>query len=204
MARVGILGGTFNPPHLGHLALARHALEELALTGVHLIPAHTSPHKHGEPDPGAEHRVSMCRLLLEGADRLSVCTLEVRRAGTSYTVDTLREIRSSHPDAELTLIAGADSARGMPSWREPRALFELADIAVASREGTDRDAAKEALAPLLGGGRMEFLRAPVLDISSSQARRRAARGEPLADLVGEPVAQYVAAHGLYRGAGRAA
>jgi nicotinate-nucleotide adenylyltransferase len=200
---VGILGGTFNPPHLGHLALARHARAELALAGVNLIPANASPHKHAEPDPGAEHRVSMCRLLVQDAGEVSVCTLEVEREGTSYTVDTLREIRAAHPGVELTLIAGADSARGMPTWREARALFELADIAVAARTGTDRAAVQEALAPLIGGAKLTFLSAPTLDISSSQARERASRGEPLADLLGAPVADYVAGHGLYRAGARA-
>jgi nicotinate-nucleotide adenylyltransferase len=170
---------------------------------VHLIPASASPHKHTEPDPGAEHRVRMCRLLVQDADEVSVCTLEVDREGTSYTVDTLREIRAAHPDVELTLIAGADSARGMPTWREARALFELADIAVAARTGTDRAAVQDALAPLIGGAKLTFLSAPTLDISSSQARERASRGEPLADLLGAPVADYVAARSLYRAGARA-
>jgi nicotinate-nucleotide adenylyltransferase len=202
MARVGILGGTFNPPHLGHLALARHARVELALAGVYLIPAHASPHKPSAPDPGAEHRVHMCRLLAQDAEDVSVCTLEVGRGGTSYTVDTLHEIRAAHPHAELVLIAGADSALGMPAWREPRALFELADIAVAARAGTDHGAVQDALAPLLGTAKLSFLSAPVLDVSSSQARERAARGEPLEDLVGEPVTEYITTRGLYRAGAR--
>jgi nicotinate-nucleotide adenylyltransferase len=200
MARVGILGGTFNPPHLGHLALARRAASELDLRAVSLIPAHTPPHKACEPDPGSEHRVQMCRLLVEDAPELSVCTLEAERGGTSYTVETLRSIRRSHPDVELILIAGADSARTMSRWREPAAMFELADVAVAAREGTDEGAVREALAPVLGGARLEFLHAPMLDVSSSQARARVARGEGVEDLVGERVAGYIAEHGLYRDA----
>jgi nicotinate-nucleotide adenylyltransferase len=196
--RVGILGGTFNPPHLGHLALAQRAASELDLAGVHLIPAHTPPHKRAEPEPGAQHRVEMCRLLVEDAPGLSVCALEVERGGTSYTVDTLRSIHAAHPEVEMTLITGADSARTIPGWREPLALFELADVAVAAREGTDREAVAGALAPLLGGARLEFLRAPMLDVSSSQARERAARGEDLEDLVGARVARYISEHGLYR------
>jgi len=195
---VGILGGTFNPPHLGHLALARRAASELGLSGVQVIPAHTPPHKDAEPEPGSEHRVRMCRLLVEDAPEVSVCTVEVERAGTSYTIDTLRSINAAHPDIEMTLITGADSARTMPSWREPMALFELADIAVAAREGTDRREVAQALAPLLGGARLEFLDAPMLDISSSAARERVARGDPVEDLVGAPVARYIAEHGLYR------
>jgi nicotinate-nucleotide adenylyltransferase len=203
MARVGILGGTFNPPHLGHLALARHAADELDLARVHLIPAHTPPHKRAEPEPGVQHRVEMCRLLVDGAARTSVCTVEADRGGTSYTIDTLRSIHAEHPGVEMTLITGADSARTIPGWREPMALFELADVAVAAREGTDREAVADALAPLLGGARLEFLHAPMLDISSSQARARAARGEPIVDLVGPRVARYVSEHRLYRTSGTA-
>jgi nicotinate-nucleotide adenylyltransferase len=198
MPRVGILGGTFNPPHLGHLELARRAASELALARVHLVPAHTPPHKRAEPDPGPERRVQMCRLLVAGERELDVCTTEVERGGTSYTVDTLRSAHAAHPDIEMTLITGADSARTIPDWREPMALFELADVAVAARAGTDRTAVTEALAPVLGGARLEFLHAPMLDISSSQARERAARGEPLEDLVGARVAGYISEHGLYR------
>ena len=200
---MGILGGTFNPPHLGHLALAQRAASELDLAGVHLIPAHTPPHKRAEPEPGAQHRVDMCRLLVEDAPGLSVCAMEVERGGTSYTVQTLREVHAAHADFEITLIAGADSARGIPGWREASALFELADLAVAAREGTDRRAVEAALETVSGGARISFLAAPMLDVSSSQARERAARGEPLADLVGAPVAEYVAAQGLYRTEARA-
>jgi nicotinate-nucleotide adenylyltransferase len=203
MARVGILGGTFNPPHLGHLALAQRAAEELGLGMVHLIPAHTPPHKADEPDPGGGHRVQMCRLLVEDEPALSVCSVEIERGGTSYTVDTLRLINATHPDIEMTLITGADSARTMCGWREPMALFELADIAVAARPGTDRRVVTRALAPLLGGARLEFLHAPMLDISSSQARDRAARGEDVEELVGPRVARYIAEHRLYREPGPA-
>ncbi len=197
MARVGILGGTFNPPHLGHLALAQSAAAELGLERVDLIPAHISPHKRAEPDPGAGHRVRMCRLLTEDAPGINVCIAEVERGGTSYTVETLRSIESAHPDLEVTLVAGADSARTIPGWREPVALFELADLAVAARAGTDPASVTGALTPLLAGARLEFLRAPMLDISSSTVRERAARGEPVDDLVGARVARYIYDHGLY-------
>jgi nicotinate-nucleotide adenylyltransferase len=195
---VGILGGTFNPPHLGHLALAQSAASELGLSGVHLIPAHIPPHKAAEPDPGSEHRVEMCRALVEDAPEVSVCTVEVERGGTSYTVETLRWINAAYPDIAMTLVTGADSARTMPGWREPAALFALADVAVAAREGTGRREVADALARVLGGARLEFLRAPMLDISSSSARERLLRGEPVEELVGAAVARYIAEHGLYR------
>ncbi len=134
---LGILGGTFNPPHLGHLALARCALEQLGLGRVLLVPSCVPPHKQAEADPGPEHRLRMCELAVAGVPRLEACPLEVRRGGASYTVDTLLALRSLHPDATLTLILGSDVARTLSSWRRPDELMALAGIAVAAREGDD-------------------------------------------------------------------
>jgi nicotinate-nucleotide adenylyltransferase len=209
---VGILGGTFNPPHLGHLATACHARDELGLELVLLMPSHTPPHKP-TADPGGEHRLRMCRLLVKDVGRLAACPLEIERRGPSYTVDTLKVIRASHPDAELTFIVGADTASTLPAWREPAKLLELADLAVAARAGTARREVLDAVAPLtrararagsrpgrepVAAGRVRFLEAPVIEISSSMARERVARGEPIDDLVGPAVARYVTEHGLYR------
>jgi len=217
---VGILGGTFNPPHLGHLALARHALDALALGRVVLMPAHTSPYKPAAPDPGPEHRVRMCRLLVRDTPRVSVCALEVERGGRSYTVDTLTAIHASHPHAELTFIVGADTASTLPAWREPARLLALADLAVAARAGTTRAqvlASLRSVSPGHAGAatgahdgkdagadgrarakRVTFLELPVIDVSSSAARRRAGDGQAIDDLVGPDVAGYVSELGLYR------
>jgi nicotinate-nucleotide adenylyltransferase len=194
---VGILGGTFNPPHLGHLAIACHARDELGLGLVLLMPSQTPPHKP-IADPGSEHRLRMCRLLVEDVGRLRVCPLELERRGPSYTVNTLKVIRASHPDVELTFIVGADTARTLPAWREPAKLLELADLAVAARAGTARREVLDAVAPLGASAGVRFLEAPVMEISSSIARGRVARGEPIDDLVGPAVARYVTEHGLYR------
>jgi nicotinate-nucleotide adenylyltransferase len=204
---VGILGGTFNPPHLGHLAIARHAREELALGRVLMMPARIPPHKPAEEDPGPEHRLRMCRLLVEGVDGLSVCELEIERGGPSYTVDTLQAIHSSHPDAQLTFIVGADTASTLPAWREPARLLELAGLAVAARTGSDRDDVLETVTPLLAAGlqgasvdgraRIRFLDMPPIEVSSSMVRERSARGDTVDDLVGGAVASYIHEHGLY-------
>jgi nicotinate-nucleotide adenylyltransferase len=193
---LGILGGTFNPPHLGHLAVARHALDELALERVLLVPTHTAPHKSGEGgsdgrDPGPQHRLRMCQLAVEGVAGLAVCDVEVERGGLSYTVDTLRSIHSSHPDAELTLIVGADTAGTLGSWREPAQLFELASLAVAARVGAARQ-------PVPVDARVRFLEMPTIAVSSSLARQRVAHGEPVEELVGPAVARYIEEHHLYR------
>ncbi|HEY5342699.1 MAG TPA: nicotinate-nucleotide adenylyltransferase [Solirubrobacteraceae bacterium] len=195
---IGILGGTFNPPHRGHLALARHALGELGLERVLLMPAHNAPHKGEEGDPGPERRLEMCRLAVGGEEQegLEACGLEVERGGPSYTVDTLRAIKQSDPEAELTFILGADMARTLPAWREPRALVELSRLAVAEREDTSRAEVLGALAPL--SARVRFLAMPTLDVSSSMVRERVRHGEPIAGLVAPEVAEYIAEHRLYR------
>ena len=192
---IGILGGTFNPPHRGHLALASRAQVELGLERVLLMPAHSAPHKGEEGDPGPERRLEMCRLAVDGEAGLEVCALEIERGGPSYTVDTLRAIKQSDPEAELTFIVGADMARTLPAWREPRALVELAGLAVAEREDAGRGEVLRALAPLRA--RVKFLGMPMLEVSSSQVRERVRYGEPIEDLVAPEVAAYIAEHGLY-------
>jgi nicotinate-nucleotide adenylyltransferase len=201
---LGILGGTFNPPHLGHLAVARHAREELGLERVLLVPTHTTPYKpdaDAAADPGPEQRLRMCRLAVAGVAGVSVCAIEVERGGLSYTVDTLRSLHESHPDAELTFIVGADTAATLGSWREPRKLLELARLAVATRAGADRRLVLDAVRALVPeGDSVRFLEMPAIEASSSMARARAARGEPIDDLVGPAVADYIAEHGLYASA----
>jgi nicotinate-nucleotide adenylyltransferase len=202
VARIGILGGTFNPPHLGHLALARDARDELGLDRVLLIPAHTPPHKPGGRLPAPEQRLRMTELLAAGEPGVSACSLEIDRGGVSYTADTLRDIHASNPDAELTFIVGADSASTLPSWREPAEVLRQAQLAVAARPGSDREQVSSALERVAGGapppGRVRFLDMRPLEVSSSQARALAAKGEPIVDLVGADVARYVAENGLYR------
>jgi nicotinate-nucleotide adenylyltransferase len=206
VTRIGILGGTFNPPHLGHLALARCALRELEVERVVLMPAYGAPHKPAAEDPGAEHRLRMCRLAVgeQEDDGLACCALEVERAGPSYTVDTLRAMRASRPDDEPTFIVGADTARTLPSWREPEELLKLAGLAVAEREGAGRADVLAALAGLPsrsdgGSSSVRFLKMPTVPVSSSLVRERVASGEPIAELVAPAVAGYIVENGLYRG-----
>jgi nicotinate-nucleotide adenylyltransferase len=213
---LGILGGTFNPPHLGHVAVASHAREELALERVLLVPADTAPHKsnaEGGADPGPEHRLRMCQLAIEGVEGLAVCAIELERGGLSYTVDTLRSIHAEHPDAELTLIVGADIATTLSSWREPGQLLELAQLAVAARAGAARQRVLDTLVAVKGHAdvakapqgmrsvaesQVRFLDMPTISVSSSLVRERVGRKEPVEKLVGPAVARYIDAHGLYR------
>jgi nicotinate-nucleotide adenylyltransferase len=203
---IGILGGSFNPPHLGHLALARHAREELALERVLLMPLHTPPHKPGGEDPGTEQRLAMVRLAVAGEPGIEASALEIERGGPSYTADTLSEIHDGDPEAQLTFIVGADTALTIPSWRRPATVLELARLAVASRPGSDRGQVLDALAtvpmhPVAGAphARPEvvFLSMDPIEASSSLARERIAAGEPVEGLLSPAVGRYIAEHGLY-------
>jgi len=198
LARVGILGGTFNPPHLGHLVCASEAAAQLELDRVLLIPAATPPHKRTPEDPGAEVRLELCRLAVAGDERLEVCDIELRRGGVSYTVDTLRELHEHAPEDDLTFIVGGDIALGLPAWHDPEGVLELATLAVAERSGAGRHDVAERLGEALPGRtRLQFFEMPRLDISSSQIRRRAADGRPIRYLVPDSVAEHIARERLY-------
>jgi nicotinate-nucleotide adenylyltransferase len=193
----GILGGTFNPPHPGHVALAEHALRQLHLEHVVLIPAALAPHKPAGQDPGSEHRLAMCRLAIDGRPGLSTCALEIERGGPSYTVDTLKDIHATFPEAQLTFIVGADTARTFPTWREPHEILRLAQLAVAERDGEGREQLSEVLGPLRPDARVRFLDMPAVNISSSRVREQAARGERVDELVGPLLGAYIAEQRLY-------
>jgi nicotinate-nucleotide adenylyltransferase len=197
--RIGILGGTFNPPHLGHLICAQEAYLQLSLDQVMLIPARIPPHKPVEHEPGAAHRLELCRLAVGGDDRLSVSAIEIEREGPSFTVDTLAELHALEPDSELFLIVGGDVAAGLPRWREPERVLSLATLAVAKRRGTSRAAVDDALSELPGGERTEFFRMPGIGVSSTMVRRRVGAHEPIKYFVPDQVAEYIDEHRLYGG-----
>jgi nicotinate-nucleotide adenylyltransferase len=204
VARTGLLGGTFNPPHVGHMLCAQEALTGLGLDRVLLVPVHTPPHKELEDEPGVEHRLALCRLAAAGAERIEVSSLEADQPGPSFTIDTLRKLHGRDPGNELTFILGADQASGLPGWREPAAILELAELGVAGREGLRDSDVRERLQELPGAAaRVRFFSMPRIDVSSSMIRARVADGRPLRWLVPDAVAEYIAEHGLY-GAGREA
>ena len=198
MARVGILGGTFNPPHLGHLVCASEAAAQLGLDRVLLTPNGVPPHKEAEGDPGAAERLELCRLAVAGDERLGVCDVEVVRGGTSYTVDTLRELHERDPEDHLTFILGGDIALGLPAWREPETVLALATLAVAERSGAARAEVIERLHEAFAGAKIEFFDMPRIDISSSEIRRRISAGQPIRYLVPHAVADRIDQGRLYR------
>ncbi|HZO06466.1 MAG TPA: nicotinate-nucleotide adenylyltransferase, partial [Solirubrobacterales bacterium] len=130
---IGVLGSAFNPPHLGHLALAQVALWQLGLDEVILVPTGTAPHKRIADDPGREERMAMTRLAAADDSRFSVSALEVEREGPSYTYETLGLLAEERPETELVFVMGADAAVGLESWREPERVVGLARLAVARR-----------------------------------------------------------------------
>jgi len=195
--RVGILGGTFNPPHLGHLVCGQEAYVELGLDLVLLIPALIPPHKPIEDEPGAEHRLELCRLSIRNDHRFAVSALELLRAGPSFTVDTLRELHSQVPDNELFLIVGGDVAAGLPEWHQPERVLSLATVAVANRRGTPKVSVEAALGRLCGGDRARFFAMPRIGVSSTMIRRRVRAGQPVRYLVPDAVEQYISQHRLY-------
>jgi nicotinate-nucleotide adenylyltransferase len=196
VARVGLLGGTFDPPHLGHLVCAQEALVQLELDRVLLVPAGTPPHKAIVSDAGVEHRVAMCEAAVAGDDRFGVSRADADRDGPAYTVELLRSLGGAD---ELTFIVGGDMAHSLPAWRDPEGVLALARLGVAEREGVRRADIAERLAGLAGADeRVVFFDMPRLDISSSLIRRRAAAGAPLRYLVPDAVADYIEREGLYR------
>ena len=148
MARLGLLGGTFNPPHLGHLLCAQEARLQLGLDRVLLVPAATPPHKEVEAEPGVAHRIAMCELAVAGDDRLGVSRADADRDGPAYTVELLRTLHAAAPADELTFIVGGDMAAALPTWREPEAILALARLGVAEREGVRRADVTDRLAGL--------------------------------------------------------
>ena len=191
---LGILGGSFNPPHRGHVELARHALRELHLARVLLMPARVSPGKPVEEEPNPAHpgrRLEMCRLAAVAVEGVQACALEIERKRPSYTVDTLRALHAAHPHTELTFILGADVASTLPAWHQASELPSLARFAVALRPDVERP-------PDPVGFPIVHLQMPMIDASSSLVRERVRRGLPVEELVGSAVAAYIAEHGLYK------
>jgi nicotinate-nucleotide adenylyltransferase len=195
---IGVLGSAFNPPHLGHLALAQEALWQLGLDEVVLVPTGEAPHKRIVDDPGREQRLAMTRLAAADDTRFSVSALEVEREGPSYTYETLELLTDERPDTDLVFVMGADAAVGLESWKNPERVVELARLAVARRAGVSDADVTAAMRGLGAEGRATMLEMPQFGVSSSAVRERAAEGRPLRYLVPEPVARFVEEKGIYR------
>jgi nicotinate-nucleotide adenylyltransferase len=194
---VGVLGSAFNPPHLGHLALAQEAIWQLDLDEVVLVPTGEAPHKRIVDDPGRELRLAMTRLAAADDPRFTVSTLEVERDGPSYTYETLELLAGEREDPDLVFVMGADAAVGFESWREPRRVVELARLAVARRSGISDADVGAVMRSVNAEGRATMLEMPQFGVSSSAVRERAASGRPLRYLVPEAVARFIEEKGIY-------
>jgi nicotinate-nucleotide adenylyltransferase len=162
-----------------------------------LIPARIPPHKRIEREPGAEHRLELCRLSTHSDQRFAVSDLELLRPGPSYTVDTLNELHAQAPDNELFLIVGGDVAAGLPDWHQPERVLSLATVAVAKRRGTPKARVEGALGMVPGGERARFFAMPRIGVSSTMIRRRVRAGQPVRYFVPDAVERYIVQHWLY-------
>lgn len=202
MSRVGILGGSFDPPHAGHLMIAREAMERAGLDSVLFIPAGEQWLKEGQDVAPADHRLAMTRLLIGSDAAFAVSDMEITRPGPTYTVDTLRELReTSPPGTEYYFILGEDSVADLPRWHNPQELVTLCRFIAMPRAGAegrpDLTAACDAVPGLRE--RVTVLEdAPRMDVSSSSVRSMVKAGEDLSGLVPEQIVDYLTKHGLYR------
>ncbi|MFM8770255.1 MAG: nicotinate-nucleotide adenylyltransferase [Rubrivivax sp.] len=194
--RIGLLGGSFDPPHLAHLALAQTALRSLQLDDVRWLPAGQPWQKAGRDVAPGMHRAAMVRLLIAGEPRFHLDERELDRPGATYTVDTVREFRLQQPQADLFLILGQDQYGRLDTWRDWQGLMAEVTLAVAARDG-QQPGPPAALAA--HPHRLEVLPLADMPVSSSALREALARGDDVSPVVGPAVAGYIARHHLYRG-----
>ncbi len=192
--RVGLFGGSFNPPHLAHLIVAEQVCEQVRLDLVLWIPCHTPPHKDEQELAAPHHRLAMVQLAIEGNPFFAVSDVEIRRGGRSYTIDTILQLQQQQPDWELMLILGEDSLRTLHTWRAPDEIIARVPLVVYRRpDGPDNPVAPRFLA------RTTFVEAPVLAISATEIRQRCRQGRSIRYLVPEAVRQYIIKNQLYQG-----
>jgi len=196
-----VLGGAFNPPHIGHLILAREAIARLGLERVSLVPTGIAPHKTIAADPGAEVRLELARRAAEGDELIDVEPYEIEQARRgsepSFMVRTLEALAERLPGDGLVLLMGCDAAVGLGAWREPGRVLELASIGVAPRGGLGIEEATESVRALSQDVAVEAVDMPAIAISSSLVRERVRAGLPIRYMVPAGVEQLVADAGLY-------
>ncbi|PJA29578.1 MAG: nicotinic acid mononucleotide adenylyltransferase [candidate division Zixibacteria bacterium CG_4_9_14_3_um_filter_46_8] len=192
MKKVGVLGGVFDPIHIGHMHIADGVLRTLGLSKVILIPAGDPPHRRSSPIALGNHRYEMLKLAVSDNLQIEVSDLELRRSGKSYSVDTLIELRRIHPDWEIHFIMGADNLGEILTWKEPEKLFELSRVVVVTRPGA-RSRSNEINLP----GRVMEIDLPGIDISSTQIRNALKDAKPCRYLLPPGVETYIGRHKLY-------
>jgi nicotinate-nucleotide adenylyltransferase len=196
--RIGVLGGTFDPLHNGHLHIARELRQALDLDTVVWVPAGRPPHKTGQIVSSDQDRLAMLRLALAGSPGDEISTIDLERAGPSYTADMLETLGEQRAPATLVFLMGEDSLRDLPTWRDPERILRAAELAVAGRPGIEADL--EALAAAVPGfaGRVHIVPTVEVPFSSSDIRERVRAGKSITGLVPQSVARFIAEHNLYR------
>ncbi|MBN1976052.1 MAG: nicotinate-nucleotide adenylyltransferase [Anaerolineae bacterium] len=197
--RLGILGGTFDPPHYGHLALAENGRAQLGLARVLLVPAGQQPLKLGRGITPAHHRCSLVEAAIADNPALTLSRVDLDRPGPHYTTDTLALLQKAHPDASLFFLVGSDSLAQLPAWHDAAGIVQRARLGVMRRPGWEVDLATLEQAVPGIGQRLDWLDTPCLDIAASDLRRRARQGLPLRYLVPPQVEAYIRKHRLYTG-----
>lgn len=207
---LGILGGTFDPIHHGHLAAGHAAQQSLSLDSIVLIPSHIPPHRAQPATASAEDRLAMAALAANQHPGWSVSRIEIDRQGKSYTYDTLSQLRVElgRPSTQMFFIIGTDAFAEIASWSRYPDVLDLANFVVVSRPGTTLDSLRERVpsafshrsaADTAASTRVILVEAHTPDVSSTEIRRRVRAGQPLSGLVPDPVERYISAHGLYSG-----
>jgi nicotinate-nucleotide adenylyltransferase len=198
--RIGFFGGTFDPPHNGHLLVAQKAIEELGLEEVNFAPSRLPPHKIDNDLSPIMHRVEMTRLAIQANPRFLMSYIDVDREGPTYSVDALKILREGwHESTEIYFLMGMDSLANILTWHQPDALIQLCKLAVFARPGfiAPMDELEQKLPGLRE--RTVFVNAPPLEISATEIQRRVRAGESIKDLVPAHVAEYIRLTGLYQG-----
>jgi len=190
--RVGMFGGAFDPPHRAHRTLARAAVQQLALDRLYVLPTGQAWHKDRDLTP-AEDRLAMARLAFSDLPAVQVDDRELRRSGPTYSIDTLRELRAEHPQAQLFLLMGEDQAAGFARWHAWQDIAQLAQLAVAGRGSGEGVQALQALP----GVRVQILGLPQLPESATDIRARVTAGQDISALVEPAIARYIDSHHLY-------
>lgn len=196
--RLGVLGGTFDPPHLGHLVLADQAQAQLGLALVLFCPVGQQPLKSGQPVTPVHHRLAMTQLAIADRPGWVISRVDLDRPGPHYTADSLALLHASYPDHALYFLMGADSLNDIPRWYAPDRVILHARLAVARRPGVEPDL--PALEQVLPGlrGQITWIDSPWLDVAATDIRRRVQRGWSIHYLVPPPVEAYIEQNGLYR------
>ena len=190
---IGILGGTFNPPHIGHLIVAEYVRESLSLDKVLFVPSAISPHKQHLEVVSAHHRVAMLRCAIEGNGYFSVSEIETRRGGISFTIDTLKGVKEEYRNDKLFLLIGMDNLVEFHSWKTPERILEMATLVVMTRPEVG-DASPE----IMLDGRARVCAVPEIAISSREIRTRVKEGRSIRYMVPPPIEDYIISNSLYR------